>query len=52
VSEAGVDIDDLYSFVLPRIEELELPKNVHYTKAGYQALGEVVAASIERALRK
>jgi len=49
--EAGAGINDLYSFVLPRIGELELPKNVHFTRPGYQALGEVVAQAIGRALK-
>jgi lysophospholipase L1-like esterase len=50
MDENHIAIDDLYSFALPQLEKIQLPHNVHYTDAGYQALGEVVAASIESAL--
>ncbi|SFJ48112.1 acyl-CoA thioesterase-1 [Planctomicrobium piriforme] len=46
----GVQIEDLHSFVKPQISELMLPKNVHYTPAGYDALAEQVAATIKAAL--
>jgi len=36
--------------VNPRLEELQLPANVHYTPAGYDVLGRQVAESILRAL--
>lgn len=36
-------VDDLYSFVLPRMEELQRPNNVHFTEAGNKAFGEQVA---------
>ncbi len=48
--DAGVAIDDLYALVNPRLEELQLPANVHYTAAGYDVLGRQVAESILRAL--
>ena len=47
---ARVTIDDLYALVTPRQAELQLPANVHYTAAGYDALGHQVAQSILRAL--
>lgn len=43
-----IPINDLYSFVLPRMEELQRPNNVHFTKEGSQALGEQVAEMIMR----
>lgn len=46
MQEYGIPIDDLYSFALPRLKEIQLPENVHYTQDGYAALGERVAASI------
>ena len=48
----GVRVDDLCGFAEPRLAELQLPQNVHFTEAGYQALAEQAAKSIEAALRK
>ncbi len=36
-------INDLYSFVLPRMEELQIKQNVHFTKSGSEILGKLVA---------
>jgi acyl-CoA thioesterase-1 len=47
-----IPIDDLYAFALPRLGDIQLPVNVHYTKPGYEALASQVAASIEAALPK
>jgi lysophospholipase L1-like esterase len=41
-----IPIDDLYAFVLPRENELQLPENVHFTPEGYRALAERVSAAI------
>jgi lysophospholipase L1-like esterase len=45
-----IAINDLYSYVLPRMEELQRPRNVHFTQEGSKALGNQVALSIERIL--
>lgn len=45
-----VRIDDLHAFCLPRLKEIQLPANVHFTKAGYAALGEEVAKQVGVAL--
>jgi lysophospholipase L1-like esterase len=38
-----VEVNDLCSFILPNLSELQQPKNVHFTDAGYKVLaGEVV----------
>jgi len=50
MTAAGIAIDDLYEMVSPRLQELQLPANVHYTLAGYSALGLQVAQSIRKAL--
>ena len=50
MTEAGIPIDDLYALVYPRLAELQLPANVHYTLPGYNVLGHQVAESILRAL--
>jgi acyl-CoA thioesterase-1 len=44
-------INDLYSFVLPRMQELQIPKNVHFTKKGSEALGIRVADIIRYRLK-
>jgi len=48
-----VRIDDLHAFCeQPSVKEKQLPENVHFTDAGYAALGEEVAKQIEAALAK
>ena len=42
-----VRINDLHAFCLPRLKEIQLPANVHFTQAGYAALAEEVAKQIE-----
>ena len=46
----GVRIDDLHAFCLPRLKEIQLPANVHFTGEGYVALAGEVAKQIEAAL--
>ena len=48
----GVAIDDLFATALPRLADIQLPLNVHFTKEGYAELAKQVAASIEEALKK
>lgn len=43
-------INDLYSFVFPRMEELQIKQNVHFTKSGSKILGEQVANIIRKQL--
>lgn len=52
MEENGVRTDDLYGAVLPHQEEWQLPANVHFKPAGYEALGKRVAASIRAALNE
>ena len=42
----GVAIDDLYSFTLNKMDSLQIPNNVHFTKKGSLALAQQVAQSI------
>jgi lysophospholipase L1-like esterase len=46
----GIPTQDMYSSVLPRMEQLMLPKDVHYNENGYQQLAKTVAAIIEEQL--
>jgi len=48
----GVAVDDLYAGVLPQLQQLQRPKNVHFTDEGYAFLGRRVADSIEKALKE
>ena len=41
-----VTINDLHSFVLPRMDELQRPYNVHFSKYGSEELAKVVVKSI------
>ena len=45
-----IPVNDLYSFVLPRMEELLRPNNVHFTEEGSKALARQVADVITRYL--
>lgn len=45
-----VAIDDLYTFAMPRLAEIQIPDNVHFTPEGSRALAGQVAASILAAL--
>ena len=46
----GVAINDLYSFALPRLNEIQRQSNVHFTPQGSQQLAERCAKSILKAL--
>lgn len=46
MTEGGIPIDDLYTFVMPLVENIQLPVNVHYTDEGYRRLAGPVSASI------
>jgi len=48
MSEQGVAIDDLNAAIAPDLAKLQLPRNVHFTSAGYEALAQVVAKSLRK----
>jgi prolyl oligopeptidase len=48
----GIAIDDLFTFITPRLAEVQNPKDVHFNGEGYKLLGAHVAESIESALKK
>jgi len=52
MTEAGVETDDLYALVMPKLDEYQQPKNVHFKAAGYKALARQVAECITKALGK
>jgi acyl-CoA thioesterase-1 len=49
--ERGIGIDDLHGFVLPRMQEIQLPANVHFTPEGSLQLAREVARHILAALK-
>jgi acyl-CoA thioesterase-1 len=46
----GVQINDLYSFALPRLKEIQRESNVHFNPKGSEQLAEQCAKSIIKAL--
>jgi acyl-CoA thioesterase-1 len=50
MKEYGVPIDDLHAVVTSGPPDMQLPKNVHFTKEGYQRLAQSVVASINAGL--
>jgi len=43
-------INDLFTFVIPKIKELQLPNNVHFSKYGSEILAKEVARAIKAQL--
>ncbi len=50
MDENGVPIDDLYAFALPRLKEVQIPANVHFTGKGSTVLAGPVSDAIRNAL--
>lgn len=46
----GIPVDDLYGLCEKKLKALQLPKNVHFSNAGSQALARQVAAEIKTQL--
>ena len=46
----GISVNDLYKFSLPRLNELQQPKNVHFTKQGSIALAQEVQKHVMMAI--
>jgi lysophospholipase L1-like esterase len=52
MEESGIAIDDLYAFASPRLKEIQLPENVHFTEQGSRALAGAVVESLGAVLEK
>jgi len=50
VETRGVRINDLYTFALDRLEDIQQPANVHFTDAGSAALANRVADTLKDSL--
>ena len=46
MKKQNVQIDDLFGFILPKMDELQRPNNVHFTDEGSKELGEQVSKFI------
>lgn len=46
----NIAVNNLHTFVLPRMEKLQRPNNVHFTQKGSKALAKVVAEKISEML--
>jgi len=46
MKQNGIPINDLYNFAVARLADLQLREDVHFTSAGYDALGEQVTEQI------
>lgn len=47
-----IPCNDLYALCTPKLHELQLPKNVHFTEKGYQEIARQVATAITKTLEK
>ena len=52
MTEHGVAVNDLNAFATSRLIEIQIPVNVHFTKAGSAALGDAVASRIRAILKR
>lgn len=50
MDEQGIPIVDLYALALPKLYEIQIPRNVHFTDDGYDLLGQAVAEAIAQEL--
>jgi acyl-CoA thioesterase-1 len=46
----GVTVDDLFALTKPRLAEVQLPRNVHFTAQGYELLARRVADAVRSEL--
>ena len=51
MEKCGVKTDDLFGAITPQLATLQNPNDVHFTAAGYDFLGQTVAAALEAALK-
>ncbi len=52
MNKNNIVINDLYTFMQPRITELQIPENVHFTPEGYLALAQKVVDRIKEVIRE
>jgi hypothetical protein len=52
MKEHDIPTHDLHAFALPRLKEIQLPQNVHFSPEGSRVLAEQVAEAIREALQQ
>jgi acyl-CoA thioesterase-1 len=52
MKENGLAVNDLHAFALPKLNEIQQPKNVHFTPEGSAVLAKQVSNSIETAIAR
>ena len=52
MEKAGIETDDLYGYALPKLKEIQLPANVHFSTSGSEVLATKVAEEIAKRLPK
>jgi hypothetical protein len=50
MEDNGIPVNDLYSFSLPRLHEIQIPVNSHFTAEGSKVLAAQVTSAILKAL--
>ncbi|SHE76611.1 acyl-CoA thioesterase-1 [Mariniphaga anaerophila] len=50
MNKNGIAINNLYAFMIPRMNDLQLPNNVHFTEEGSRALAQKVTERINEML--
>lgn len=48
----GIEVNDLFAFAEPKMKEIQIPVNVHFTKKGSEDLGKQVANVILKKLKQ
>jgi acyl-CoA thioesterase-1 len=51
MNKNNIIINDLYTFMQPRLNELQIPENVHFTPDGYLAMAQKVVDRIKEVIR-
>lgn len=52
MKKEGIAVDDLYGFVLPQLNKIQKPRDVHFTREGSEIIGVEVTKNILKALGK
>ena len=52
MDENGIPINDLYAFSLPRLKDIQIPVNSHFTPEGSKVLAQQVSAAILKAIEE
>ena len=51
MSENNIEVNDLYSLVLPKLDKIQKPVNVHFHKEGSKMMGDHISQAIEKHIK-